>query len=140
MLKLMYCINCKDWKLQSHFGFVVDYYKHTLKRKRINKLIGRQHDIMGKLQSTKVIRVWVLGASICATIFVAFSLAYNFWGIKTVIDGSTNAEKTTYFGLWNKCVDERKGNLQGEPLKPMVSKCEAYGDGNLAGFNKAPGL
>ena len=94
---------------------------------------------MGKFQSTKVIRVWILGASLCATIFVAFSVAYNFWAIKTVIDDSTNAEKTTYFGLWNKCVGERQGNTKGQPLNPMVTKCEAYGDGNLAGFNDTPG-
>ena len=93
-----------------------------------------------KMQSsTKVIRVWILGACICGSIFLAFSAAYDFWGMKTVVDHSTNYEKTSYFGLWNKCEDERKGNKENEPVQPMTSQCEKFGDGNLAGIKDAPG-
>ncbi|XP_066915557.1 uncharacterized protein [Clytia hemisphaerica] len=94
---------------------------------------------MGKLQSTKVIRVWILGATLCATIFVALSLSYDFWAMKTILDTATNEETTTYFGLWNKCEDKRAGNAPEEPLKPLVKTCEPYGNGNMvAGFEHPP--
>lgn len=89
---------------------------------------------MGKLNSMKVIRVWILGASVCATIFLVLSLGYNHWAIK-MVTGTT--EKSTYFGLWEKCEEEKKVDTQ--VAQTITTKCEAYGDGNLAGFNDAPG-
>ena len=92
----------------------------------------------GKMESTKVIRIWILGATICATIFLALSLNYDVWAIKTYVDKNVeNYEKTFYFGLWNKCEDEREGNKKGEPMKPMTVKCEGWkeqGPGILNSF------
>jgi hypothetical protein len=92
-----------------------------------------------KIHSTKVIRVWILGSCICATIFLAVAAAYDFWAMKTVVDYNTNYEKTSYFGLWNKCEDERQGNSASQQVQPMMSKCEKFGNTELAGIKDAPG-
>lgn len=92
---------------------------------------------MGKIESTKVIRVWILGATFCATIFLALSIYYDFWAMKVFHDYSTGVENTTYFGLWQKCF-LHKGVTGGYAY--VTLDCEKYGDGNLADIVGTPGM
>lgn len=92
---------------------------------------------MGKIESTKVIRVWTLGALFCATIFLALSAYYDFWAIGVYNDFSKGEQNTTNFGLWTKCFLHRGRDANG--LSYVTLDCERFGEGNLAGIEGTPG-
>lgn len=96
---------------------------------------------MGKIESTKAIRVWILGALVCATIFLALSVHYDFWAMKVYKDFSTGVENTTYFGLWKKCFLHRGTDGNSVNTFTYVTlDCEKYGEGNIGGIVGTPGL
>jgi len=88
----------------------------------------------------KAIRIWILGASFSAFLFLALSTDYEFWAMKTLINTNTNHENTTYFGLWTKCFDYRGPNVNGTK-QVMISICEKYSDGGtLLDITGTPGF
>ena len=87
---------------------------------------------------SKPIRVWILGASICATIFLALSCYYDFWVMKTLKNESNNFEDTSYFGLWKKCNDLRPKDRNGKK-QLMTTTCQTFGDGGLLKITGTPG-
>lgn len=95
---------------------------------------------MGKGEASykKPIRIWILGASLCAFIFLAISIKYDFWAMKTYINTNTKHENTSYFGLWRKCLDYRPPKINGT-VQIMQSWCEDFEDGDLLGIDKTPG-
>ena len=86
----------------------------------------------------KPIRIWIFGASVCGFIFLALSINYDFWAMKTYMNEYTKHENTSYFGLWRKCFDYRPPKVNGT-VQIMTSTCEDFGDGHLIGIKGTPG-
>ena len=86
----------------------------------------------------KPIRIWIVGASICATIYLSLAAYYDFWVMKVYENKATNYEDTTYFGLWNKCRDWRLADINGTK-QAMLHTCTTFDQGTLLGVSEAPG-
>ncbi|XP_057316121.1 uncharacterized protein LOC130657173 [Hydractinia symbiolongicarpus] len=95
---------------------------------------------MGRSHCTKPIRIWILGACICATLFLALSCKYENWAMKTYKDYRLKSENTTYFGLWKHCLDTRAPAVNNKE-QPMMSECWNFGTSSeMTGIYGTPGF
>lgn len=94
---------------------------------------------MGRSHCTKPIRIWILGACICATLFLALSCKYENWAMKTYKDYGLKSENTTYFGLWKHCLDTKAPAVNNKE-QPMMSECWDFGTSSeMTGIYGTPG-
>ena len=93
---------------------------------------------MSRRHPIKPLRVWIIGASVFATIFLALSCKYDFWAMKTYELKATKFEQSLYFGLWRSCNDTRPGETNMTTNRPMFSVCKEFGDHRHAGIVGTP--